>query len=125
MPFKSLRTWINDQLRTAEQRDGLSTGFVRHLRIPDLGGLAAMHARCNADNRAFAHGTQKVALEFDGGETLRSFGQVGEGPVAAGRIRDGNDDGGVQVSIGGQQLRPQDEAVGGPVWLDIGEFDPY
>ena len=50
-----------------------------------------MHARCNADNRAFAHGAQKVALELDGGETLRSFGQVGEGPVAAGGIRDGND----------------------------------
>ena len=82
-----------------------------------------MHARCNADNRAFAHGAQKVALELDGGETLRSFGQVGEGPVTAGGIRDGDDDGGMQVAVGGQQFRTQGQAAGESSRLDAGKFD--
>ena len=122
--LKSLCTRIENQLRTTEQRQGFPAGFVRHLRIPDLGGAAVMHARRNTGKRAFTGGTQKITLEFDGGEILRSFGQVGKGPVAAGCIRNGNDHGSVQVSVGGQQLRAQGQAAGHLSQLDAGEFDP-
>ena len=101
---ESFLTWINDQLRTAKQGQGLSVGFVRHLRIPDLGGAAAVHAGREAGKRPFAGSAQKVALELDGGEAFRPFRQVAEGPVAAGRIRDGDDYSGMQVAVGGQQF---------------------
>lgn len=120
----SLRTRIKNQLRTAEQGDRLPTGFVRYLRIPNLGGAAVVDTGRKAGQRPFADGTQKVALEFDGSEILRPFGQAGEGPVAAGGIGDGDDHGSVQISVGGQQLRAQREAAGGPSRLDAGKFDP-
>ena len=63
---------INDQLRTAEQGQGLPAGFVRHLRVPDLGGAAVMHAGRKAGKRPFAGSAQETAREFEG---------VSEGPV--------------------------------------------
>ena len=94
------------------------------MRVPDLGGTAVMHTGRNAGKRPFARGAQKVALEFDGGEVLRPCGQVGKGTVAAGGIGDGDDHGGVQVAIGGQQFRAQDEAAGRLSRFDAGKFDP-
>ena len=99
--YKSLRTRINDQLRTAEQGQGLPAGFVRHLCIPDLGGASVVHARRKAGKRPFAGGAREIALELDSGEVLRPCGQVGECPVTAGGIRDGDYHGRVQVTVGG------------------------
>ena len=71
-----------------------------------------MHARRHAGDRPFTGGAQKVALEFDGGEILRPFGQVGKGPVATGGIGDGDHHGGVQEPVWGQQLPAQGQAAG-------------
>ena len=83
-----------------------------------------MHAGCHADDDTLARSVQKIALEFDGGKTLRPLGEIRDGPVTAGGIGDGNDDGSMQVSVGGQQLRAQDQAAGGTSRLDGGKFDP-
>jgi hypothetical protein len=71
----------------------------------------------------FAGRAQEIALEFDGGEVIGSVGHVGEGAIAAGGICEGNDHGGVQVSVGGEQFGAQGEAAGEAPWLHAEEFN--
>ena len=101
-----------------------TSGLIRHLGIPDLRGPAPMHARGNAGNRAFARGIQKIGLEFDGREVVRPAGEIGDGPITAGRVRQGDDRRRVQIPVGGQQFGAQGQAACRSSGLDAGKFNP-
>ena len=62
-----------------------------------------MYSCPHAGNATLPRCIQEIALQFDGGEVLRSIGEILKCPVPAGRIRQGNDSGGMQVPIRGVQ----------------------
>ena len=58
-----------------------------------------MYAGRGAGKGSLSGSSQKIALELEGGEVLRAIRQIGKRTVATGRIGQGNDDRGVQVSV--------------------------
>ncbi|MGE5463362.1 MAG: hypothetical protein ACM3PS_08400, partial [Syntrophothermus sp.] len=51
------------------------------------------------------------------------LGEIGKGPVPAGRVGQGDDDRGVQVAIWGEQLGAHGQAAGEAPRFQGGEFD--
>lgn len=58
-----------------------------------------MDAGSNAGSSPLMGGSQKIALKLDGGEVIHSIREIGEGPVATGRICQGDDHGGVPINL--------------------------
>jgi hypothetical protein len=114
---------IQNQLGTAEQGDLFPTRFIRYLRVPDLGGPPVMEAGRGAADNSLAGGAQEIALQLDGGEVVGASGQIGDGPVAAGRVGQGDDRGGMQVAVGSQQLGAHLQAAGQLARFNTDEFD--
>src|SRR6185503_488778 len=114
---------IKNQLRTSKQGDGLLTDLIHHQGIPHLGGPPAMYPRGNAGNGTRTRSIQKIAVQLDRGEVIRSAGKAGKCAVAAGRICQGNDDRRMQVTVGGEQFGANDESAGQPFRLHAKKFN--
>ena len=79
---------IQNQLRTAEQRDRPLPRL--HHGIPHLRRPPGVHDRGVALDRTRPCGAQEVALELDGGESRRTVGQDRPYAVATRRVGDGD-----------------------------------
>src|SRR5215203_3876193 len=98
---RGFRSFIQDHLRAAEERELLAGFLIGDGRVPDLGGAPAVDEGGLARDRALVLGAQEVALEFDGRETRGVFGEGDEAAVAAGGVGERDDGGGVQVAVRG------------------------
>src|SRR5262245_44493625 len=123
LPSTLFRAWIEYQLRTPKQRDRFICRLVRHLRIPHLSRSSVVYPCCDTGNATFARSPQKVALELDGSEVLRTAREIRKGTIAATCIGQSDDGRGVQVSVGRQQFRAQRQTAGQPSRLQAENFD--
>ena len=117
-------TRIENQLRTPKQCDRFATRLIGHDGIPDLGRESAVEARGDAGNPSLAGGAEKIGLELDRGEIIRSLGQAGKRTVAAARVGEGDDRSSVQIAVRGEQLRPDCQSAGQASRFEGQEFDP-
>src|SRR5918997_3900467 len=90
---------VEDHLRAAEDGELLAGLVVGDGRVPHLCRPPAVYKRGFAFDDALVLGAEEIALEFDGGETLRFVGQIDEAAVSAGGVSERNYRGRVQVTV--------------------------
>src|SRR2546425_11921410 len=98
-PLRPCLLGPQNHLRAAKDRDARAAPFEAYCGIPYLRGAAQMHGRRAADDRAIACGAEEVRLELYGGEAARALRQARHAAVAAARVGERDDRGGMQIAV--------------------------
>src|SRR5687767_12309229 len=91
---------VDDELRAAEERDGLAALAVRDDGIPELRRAPKVGGARNALDRALARRAEEIGLELDGREPVRALRQVGDAAVAGHGVGQRHHGAGVEVAVG-------------------------
>src|SRR5688572_4843880 len=91
---------VDDELRAAEERDGLAALAVRDDGIPELRRAPEVGGARDALDRPLARRAEEIGLELDGREPVRALRQVGDAAVAGHGVGERHDRAGVKVAVG-------------------------
>src|SRR5688572_29419962 len=90
---------VDDELRAAEERDGLAAPAVHNDGIPELRRAPEVGGARDAFNGAIARRAEEVGLELDGREGIRAVRQVGDAAVAGDGVGERHDRAGMKVAV--------------------------
>src|SRR5207302_992629 len=76
-----------------------------------------------AGDRSLERGAQEVRLQLDGREAGAAFGQVENGAVPAGGVREGDHGGGVEVAVGREMPLGHGEPTADEAHVDALDLD--
>lgn len=117
------QSWIENQLRTAEQRDGLASVAMRHHRIPHLCAAPHMRPLGHTLNDAFTSSAEMVGLQFDGGEVAGALWKICVAAEPATGIGQCHHTTGMQEAIRCHRGRPHSQFAMYLTVTDMGDDD--